>query len=77
MIGGTVYQLQHLFVLDLAYRLLGVPVAWMLSSSLRTEAMKIFLNWVQAASPNIRPSIFMSDCDQAQITAIQQAYPLS
>jgi hypothetical protein len=65
------------FVLDLAYWLLGIPVAWMLSSSLRTEAIKIFLNWVQAASPNIRPSIFMSDRDQAQITAIQQAYPLS
>jgi hypothetical protein len=65
------------FVLDLAYQLLGVPVAWMLSSSLRTEAIKFFLNSVQAASPNIWPSIFMSDHDQAQITAIQQAYPLS
>src|SRR5580693_7430936 len=76
MIGGTVRWLRHLF-LDLTYRLLGVPVAWMFSSSLRTEAVKFFLNWVQAASPNIWPSIFMSDCDQAQITAIQQAYPLS
>ena len=36
-----------------------------------------FLNWVQAASLDIRPSIFMSDCDQAQIVAIEQAYLLS
>ena len=44
---------------------------------MRTEAVKFFLNWVQAASPDIRPSIFMSDRDQAQIAAIEQAYPLS
>jgi hypothetical protein len=49
----------------------------MLASSMKMEVVKFFLNWVQATSLDIRPSIFMSDCDQAQIVAIEQAYPLS
>src|SRR5580693_5322589 len=49
----------------------------MLTSSMKMEVVKFFLNWVQATSPDIQPSIFMSDRDQAQIAAIEQAYPLS
>jgi hypothetical protein len=49
----------------------------MLTSSMKMEVVKFFLNWVQATSPDIQPSIFMSDRDQAQIAAIEQAYLLS
>ena len=34
-----------------------------------------FLNWVKEASPMVQPTIFMTDCDQAQITAINAVYP--
>ena len=55
----------------------GVPVAWMVSSSMRKDAVAFFLNWVKEASPDVRPSVIMSDRDQAQLTAIQDTYPLS
>ncbi len=55
----------------------GVPVAWMVSSSMRTEAVAFFLNWVKEASPEVRPSVIMSDRDQAQLAAIRNTYPLS
>jgi hypothetical protein len=76
MIGGTVCNHfdQSLKVLTSQ---LGVPVAWMLSSSMKKDAVAFFLNWVKEASPEIRPSVIMSDHDQAQLTAIQETYPHS
>jgi hypothetical protein len=49
----------------------------MFSSSLKKEAVAFFLNWVKEASPDIRPSVIMSDRDQAQLAAIQDTYPHS
>ncbi len=43
----------------------GVPVTWMMSSLMRKDAIAFFLNWVKEASPDVRPSVIMSDCDQA------------
>jgi len=54
---------------------IGVPVAWMLTASGTTNTIRFFLNWVKAASPTVRPTIFMTDCDQAQIAAIDAVYP--
>jgi hypothetical protein len=46
----------------------------MISSSMRKETMVFFLNWVKKASPDVWPSIIMSDCDQAQLAAIREVY---
>lgn len=57
------------------FRLAGVPVAWMLSSSGTEETISFFLNFVKARSPEIAPTIVMSDRDKAQMNAIQAVYP--
>jgi hypothetical protein len=56
---------------------LGVPVAWMLTSNKTTATLSFFVAWIREASPAIRPSVIMTDCDQAQIAALEAVYPLS
>ena len=56
---------------------IGVPVAWMLTSSGTTAIIKFFLTWVRDASPDIRPGVIMTDRDQAQIAALEIVYPQS
>jgi MULE transposase domain len=56
---------------------IGVPVAWMLTSNGKTETITYFLHWVKDASPTVQPAVIMTDCDQAQIAAIQAVYPQS
>ena len=53
----------------------GVPVAWMLSSNGTQPTIEFFLNLIKARSPGISPSIFMTDCDHAQVNAIRSAFP--
>jgi MULE transposase domain len=53
---------------------IGVSVAWMLTTHGTTSTIKFFLNWVKEASPIVQPIIFMTDCDQAQITTIEAVY---
>jgi hypothetical protein len=54
---------------------IGVPVAWMLTTHGTTNTIKFFLNWVKEVSPMVRPIIFITDRDQAQIAAINAVYP--
>jgi hypothetical protein len=49
----------------------------MLSSNGTTNTISFFVNWVKEASPAVRPSVIMSDCDQAQIAALRIVYPQS
>ena len=56
---------------------IGVPVAWMLTSSGTTEIIKFFVRWVRDASPLVRPGVIMTDRDQAQIAALEAVYPQS
>ena len=42
----------------------------MLSFNSTTNTISFFVNWVKEASPAVRPSVIMSDCDQAQIAAL-------
>ena len=58
-----------------SYTKLGVPIAWMLLSNGTTDIIAFFLNWVKEASPAVRPSVIMSDRDQAQLNAIEKVYP--
>ena len=53
---------------------IGVPVAWMLLSSRMTDIIAFFVKWVRDASPSVRPGVIMTDCDQAQIAALESAY---
>jgi len=55
--------------------LTGLPIAWMLSSNGMHETIHYFLNLIKAQSPEISPSIFMTDRDQAQVIAIRDTYP--
>jgi hypothetical protein len=55
----------------------GIPVAWMLSSNGTQATIKFFLDFVKTQSPNVSPSIFMTDRDQAQVNAIHEAFPSS
>ena len=55
----------------------GVPVAWMLSSNGTQAMIKFFIKFVKDQSPDISPSIFMTDRDQAQVNAIRETYPSS
>ena len=55
----------------------GVPVAWMLSSNTKSETVAYFLYLVRSWNPEVRPNQFMTDCDQAQISALQAVYPQS
>jgi hypothetical protein len=55
----------------------GVPVAWMLSSNGTQATIQFFLEFVKCQSPDVSPSIFMTDQDQAQVNAICDTYPSS
>jgi hypothetical protein len=55
----------------------GVPVAWMVSSNSTNETIKYFLRLVKSWNPDIRPAYMMTDCDQAQIAALEAIYPQS
>jgi len=55
--------------------LAGVPVAWMLSSNTQMDTIAYFLNLVQSWNPTIWPTFFMTDCDQAQIAALEAVFP--
>jgi hypothetical protein len=47
----------------------------MLSSNGTQATIEFFLNLVKARSPEIAPSIFMTDRDHAQVNAIRSAFP--
>jgi hypothetical protein len=49
----------------------------MLTSNGTTATISFFLRWVKDASPAVKPAVIMTDCDQAQIAAIQAVYPQS
>ena len=53
----------------------GVLVAWMLSSNGTQVTIQFFLNLVKAQSLEVLPSIFMTDCNQAQVNAIWATFP--
>jgi hypothetical protein len=57
--------------------LLGVPVAFMLSSNGTQATITFFINFIKCQSLDISPSIFMTDRDQAQVNAIRETYPRS
>ena len=56
---------------------LGVPVAWMLTSNGTTENIAFFVRWIRDVSSEVRPAVIMTDCDQAQINALESVYPQS
>jgi hypothetical protein len=47
----------------------------MLSSNSTQATIQYFLNLIKALSPGISPSIFMINCDQAQVNSIQAVFP--
>ena len=47
----------------------------MLSSNGTQATIEFFLNLIKARSPEIAPSIFMTDRDYAQVNAIRAAFP--
>ena len=47
----------------------------MLSSNGTQPTIEFFLNMIKARSPEISPTIFMTDRDQAQVNAIRSAFP--
>jgi hypothetical protein len=49
----------------------------MLISNGTTENIAFFLKWVRDASPEVQPAVIMTDCDQAQINALEIVYPQS
>ena len=49
----------------------------MLTSNRTTENIAFFLKWVRDASPEVQPTVIMTDCDQAQINALEMVYPQS
>jgi hypothetical protein len=55
----------------------GVPIAWMLSSNRTQATIQFFLNFIKTQSPDVSPSIFMTDRDQAQVNAMKITYPSS
>src|SRR5271170_866148 len=57
------------------FRLTGVPVAWMLSSTGTEATIEYFLNFVKTRNPEITPKITMTDRDKAQMGAIKTVYP--
>ena len=54
--------------------MIGVPVAWMISSKSTEVTINFFLNFIKVRSPEITPAIIMSDRDQAQMNAIKAVY---
>ncbi len=55
----------------------GVPVAWMLASNGTQATIKYFMTLIKSRSPEVSPTIFMTDQDQAQVNAIREVYPNS
>jgi hypothetical protein len=49
----------------------------MLTSNGTTENIAFFVKWVRDASPEVRPAVIMTDCNQAQINALEMLYPQS
>jgi len=49
----------------------------MITSNGTTENIAFFVKWVRDANPEVRPAIIMTDCDQAQINALETVYPQS
>jgi len=49
----------------------------MLTSNGITEHIAFFVKWVRDASPEVRPAVIITDCDQAQINALEIVYPQS
>jgi hypothetical protein len=54
--------------------LVGVPVAWMVSSKGTEVTISFFLNFIKARSLEITPAIIMSDRDHAQMNVIKAVY---
>ena len=68
-------HLDSIFQITNLIRLIGVPVAWMLSSSGMEATIQLLLKFVKAVSPTVIPAIIMSDRDKAQMNAIGTMYP--
>jgi hypothetical protein len=49
----------------------------MLTSSGTTDTIAFFVRWVRDGSPAVRPTVIMTDRDQAQMEALKEIYPLS
>jgi hypothetical protein len=47
----------------------------MLTSNGTMENIAFFLKWVRDASPEVQPAVIMTDCNQAQINALEMVYP--
>ena len=43
----------------------------MLTSNGTTENIAFFVKWVRDANPEVWPAVIMTDCDQAQINALE------
>ena len=41
------------------------------------ENIAFFVKWVRDANPEVQPTVIMTDCDQAQINALETVYPES
>ena len=41
------------------------------------ENIAFFVKWVRDASPAVQPAVIITDCDQAQINALEMVYPQS
>ena len=49
----------------------------MLTSHGTKDNIAFFVKWVRDASPEVQPTVIMTDCDQAQINALEIVYPQS
>ena len=49
----------------------------MLSSNSKNETIAYFLRLIRSWNPEVRPVYLMTDCDQAQIAALEAVYPQS
>ena len=49
----------------------------MITSNGTTDNIAFFVKWVRDASPEVQPAVIMTDCDQAQINALETVYPQS
>jgi hypothetical protein len=47
----------------------------MLSTNTTSDTIAYYLNLVRSWNPEVRPAYFMTDCDQAQIAALEMVYP--
>jgi len=72
-VGDMVMIINSLIRDSLTFQI-GVPVAWMLMSSMMTEIITFFVKWVRDASLSVWPVVIMTDRDQAQITALKIVY---